>query len=574
MEKAVGALRVLQTFWSSNESEQQHGHRGSVQASPTLQVSPVTETPTRHPWHGEVKLEEGEDEGSLSSENHWAQPPESQEHNASSTGELPNPIGQNVDTTAQRASTSRDSPKGSSMEDAGPGNPGRPDVPFTNLGFGMPPEAEAGHATSPSVQTSTRDSTEATQDSVIIATGNSSQPSAGFSGERPGNQRKGYVPPRVEKSVYSDEEVYNQPDIIFADGTLTMPLDGPQLREIIHRVEQDRLLCFKMRWYVARHVRRQYQTDLTPSTQLYRRRVLVKHNFVRKHDRAKQLVSLRENPFNRLDFEATRLQEGFRRNEPGWQVRGVTQILQKAYEQYGWEEVVTEENVNEVLVLQASADLRIFAAAGRMSRAYHGSPLSVPAQDVSRAIEAGTPLNASSRSAVRGATTTPVQSKPEELIVRRASQNPVPNTPLLRNAGAGAGAGEVAVAPAAPALKPDDEISQLRAEISELRAEVERGRRFRESYAEEQRASQEALMAEMRMMLEAAECGRNQKRKRESGGGSRSSDHKKQLLKSSRRKSRKLRKYVRKLKELDVHTEESLSSSSSSLAEDSPSDSD
>lgn len=572
MEKAVGALRVLQTFWSSNESEQ-HGHRGSAQASPTLQASPATETPTSRLWHPKVKLEEGGEEVvSNFSESHWTQAPEIREHNDRSTGEPPNVTGQNTDNTTQRASTSRDSPERASREESGPRNTARSDVPYTDLSFEMPPETEARHATSPSPQPSTHDSNEETQDSVIVATGNSSQPSAGHPGERPGNQGKGYVAPRVDRKWYLDEEVRDQPDIIFADGTLTMPLDGPQLREVLHKIEQDRLLCFKMRWYVARHVRRQYQADLMPSVQLYRRRVNRKQRFARKTGIVEHPMSLRDKPFNRLDFEATRLQENFFRNQPGWHERSITRILQTAYEQYRWEETVTEENVDQVLVMQAGADLRAFAAAGRMSRAYHGSPLNKPSQDVLRAIEAEARINASSSSVVRGAATTPGQSKlPAEPVAQRTPQGPPSSTPLLQDAGAG-----TVTAAAAPKT---DEISQLRAEISELKAEVEKGRKFRESYAEEQRASQEALMAEMRMMLEAAECGRNQKRKRGSGSrsGSGSGDHHKKQLskssKSSKRKSKKLRKYVRKLKELDVHTEESLSSSSSSSAEDAPSDS-
>ena len=526
MEKAVGALRVLQTFWSNNESEE-HGHQGSAQASSTLQASPATETPTRRLWHQKVKLEEEEEEPP-SSENNWTQASEIRDHIDRSTRGSANLTNQHIDSTLRRASTSLGSPQ---EEYPGPSNPRRPDVPYTNAGFVMPPETEASHVTSNSPQSSTHDSNDDMENSIVALNGNSSQPSAGPSRERQDSLRD-YGAPRIDRRVYSDEEVHNQPDIIFADGSLTMSLDGPHLREIIHRIEQDRLLCFKMRWYVARHVRRQYQTDLTPSTQLYRRRVNRNHNFTRQPNRAEQLISLRDKPFNRLDFEATRLQENFQKDQSGWQVRSITQILQRAYEQYRWDETVTDENVDSVLVLQAGADLRIFDAAGRISRPHHGTPLNMPAHEVLRVIEAESFPKASSSSLMRVAAS-PGQNNPADQATQRTPQGPgiSPQNTSIDTAS-------------------NDEIILLRAEISELKAEVERGRQFRENFVEEQKASQEALMAEMRMMLEAAECGKKRKR----------SSDKKQF---SRRKSKKLRKYVRKLKELDAQTDGSLSSSSS-----------
>lgn len=94
------------------------------------------------------------------------------------------------------------------------------------------------------------------------------------------------------------------------------------------------------------------------------------------------------------------------------------------------------------------------------------------------------------------------------------------------------------------------ELTVLRAEICDLKAQAERDRVFRETIIHEQKASQEALLAEIRLMREAAEGGikrkyRDKKRSKRSGTGE------------------KLRKYLRKLRQLEVGTEGEESSTSS-----------
>ncbi len=559
MEKAVGALRVLQTFWSSNEP-QQHDYQGSPQETSVSQASASTDVPAKHQWHQTVKLENDEDEGSVSSEkNPTYGTSDNQVWDDRPTQRYPNLTSQNTDSaTTHQASKSPETPQENRL---GPVDLIRSNLGYTDLGFAR--EREADHETRSSPRTPTQSRDHMLCDNIVATVSSEDIPSQ-LSGKLPDERHdsgKSYATSKVDSGGYSDEEIRSQPDIIFADGTLAMPMDGPQLREIIHRIERDRSLCFKMRWYVARHIRQQYQADLKPSTQHYRRRVYRNHNFTKLPNKSEQLVSLRDKPFNRLDFEAARLQEHFYKDQPGWQIRSISQILQRAYEQYRWNETITDETVDRILVQQADADLRIYANARRLNSPHYDTLSAMPNGGPSRIVEVESPYEASSSSLVGGGADL-AQYKLVDSSTQQASQVP---SVCLQKAGIDTvrhlstePSGETEPSPYKSGSS-RNEIEMLRAEICELRAEVEMGKQFRETFMEEQRVSQEALMAEMRMMLEAAECGRKRKR----------SNDKKQF---SRRKSKKLRKYVRKLKELDAQTEGSLSSSSS-LAEESPSDS-
>lgn len=124
----------------------------------------------------------------------------------------------------------------------------------------------------------------------------------------------------------SDEDVRGQSDVRYLDQSLVMVLDGPLLRQIIHRIEADGNLCFKMRWYVARHLRKTFKKSISPGVQDYsiyirnkasqykRYRVLAAHPM----SKGGALPPLGGRPINRLDFEATRATAGFTRNQPGW----------------------------------------------------------------------------------------------------------------------------------------------------------------------------------------------------------------------------------------------------------------
>ncbi|CAJ2506287.1 Uu.00g004170.m01.CDS01 [Anthostomella pinea] len=154
-----------------------------------------------------------------------------------------------------------------------------------------------------------------------------------------------------------DEHVQAQPDLVFTDQSLTMPLDGPELHRTMLAIEADDTLCFKMRWHVARHLRRTYTKLRTPITQLFTSRIRTRYYHVKTGT-----------PYNRLDFEAMRALMGFRRDQPGWADESRFKMLQVAYEQFGWDEVITDANVDDVL-LEAGVPLEYFQRAPRVDRA-------------------------------------------------------------------------------------------------------------------------------------------------------------------------------------------------------------
>lgn len=100
---------------------------------------------------------------------------------------------------------------------------------------------------------------------------------------------------------------------------LTLPSDNVELKHIINAI--DKRHCLKYRWYVARHLRRSHDPALILSRQLYYKRVIKGHDFVKSHTGAKgwTLARLRPNPIGRIDFEATRAHldvSGIRPKEP------------------------------------------------------------------------------------------------------------------------------------------------------------------------------------------------------------------------------------------------------------------
>lgn len=168
----------------------------------------------------------------------------------------------------------------------------------------------------------------------------------------------------------SDEDVRGQPDVRYLDESLVMVLDGPLLRQYIHRIEADHALCFKMRWYVARHIRKNFKKSVPPSGQDYCNSIRAKAAQVKRyrvlaaHSMSKDGTppTFGGRPINRLDFEATRATVGFTKNQPGWAESDFTLSLQTAYDKEGWSEFVTEADVDDVL-RRAGADLDAFTNA-------------------------------------------------------------------------------------------------------------------------------------------------------------------------------------------------------------------
>ncbi|KAK7753740.1 hypothetical protein SLS62_004364 [Diatrype stigma] len=424
-----------------------------------------------------------------------------------------------------------------------------------------------------------------------------------------------------EQEQEEEDQDHHQPDAVAPAG-LTAASDDPKVRDVIQTLEGDPTLCHKMRWYVARHVRREYQAGLSPSRQTYRRRI-------GEHRRTSAgrtwAVGLPDRPFNRLDFEATRAQVGFRRGQEGWERQTITRILQSAYERYGWCEVIAGEEVDGVL-LEAGADLTLWddleehsaATAAQKKKGegdkesqlvtrgrrqvttppptppnhHQGSPIEIieiesspepsppscyPADSaaeknsswgsfVASSSGAQSSTNKSTATKKRGRGTTSVDDDdppPPALISTPPASRGVNSDsrkPALQDGGKGKEWQEWPPLP--QKVKSSQELTVLWAEVEQLKAQAERDRLAKERLIRDQKAAQGALLAEMRLLREAAEKERarcwNQKRLKR------------------RRNDRRMRRYLRKLKELEAEVEElsselsspSCSSSSSSSDED------
>lgn len=88
-----------------------------------------------------------------------------------------------------------------------------------------------------------------------------------------------------------------------ANEDLTKPSDTEELKNIIHSM--DKRHCLKYRWYVVRHLRRNYDPALILSRQYYYKRIVKGHEFS-KTAGGWALQRLRSIPFNRIDYDATR----------------------------------------------------------------------------------------------------------------------------------------------------------------------------------------------------------------------------------------------------------------------------
>lgn len=162
-------------------------------------------------------------------------------------------------------------------------------------------------------------------------------------------------------------------DIGFLDQTLYMPDDHPRVQQIITTIQKDDSMCFKMKWYLVRYVRRNFIPYLEASEQPWGKRVRNRHSWSYKcigpdgkiFDR---LLDLLDKPLNRLTFEAERAQSKYSFKQPGWQYKRVPQILQRCYEKYDWKAYIDESEVDDILI-EAGEDLRVFDAAIKCSAA-------------------------------------------------------------------------------------------------------------------------------------------------------------------------------------------------------------
>ncbi|KAI1775508.1 hypothetical protein F4818DRAFT_416742 [Hypoxylon cercidicola] len=88
---------------------------------------------------------------------------------------------------------------------------------------------------------------------------------------------------------------------------LTKPSDNAELRHIITTI--DKRHCLKFRWYVARHLRSNFDSAHILTRQHYYMRIIKGHHFVESNNgdtKGVVLQRLRKTPLNRLDYEITR----------------------------------------------------------------------------------------------------------------------------------------------------------------------------------------------------------------------------------------------------------------------------
>ncbi|KAI5925679.1 hypothetical protein F4810DRAFT_26367 [Camillea tinctor] len=296
---------------------------------------------------------------------------------------------------------------------------------------------------------------------------------------------------------HPDSVVQGQPDVVFEDESLAMPLDGDELREIIKRIEKDKTLCFKMRWYVARHLRQHFVKLQQPCYQPYAVRIRGAYYSMTRETGPQ----VQRKPYNRLDFEAVRAHAGFEKDQPGWAETTKIRMLQEAYEMFQWSKFVKDEDVDDILI-GAKISPELFDDTPRVDRAsyYNNMPETAP----NRATN--TMLRESSRQVgIQPSRRTDQLLQSPELSHKRLKRKCVCNDSLQAGQISGAGIEQTL-------HRLFDELKSLREEVRELRQVAQEEKVFREKllslcamdwgkerqFKETILASQEALLAEVR----------------------------------------------------------------------------
>ncbi|KAK9789501.1 putative BZIP domain-containing protein [Seiridium cardinale] len=122
------------------------------------------------------------------------------------------------------------------------------------------------------------------------------------------------MPPEVGYLARASDQF----DVVFDDKTIRMPRDHPELVRELEYLHYDEDMCFKMRCMP------------------YEAKIRNDHTSTPNHKSLTQLI----------------------RDEPNWDKTRLTQMLQMAYEEHGWDHVVDEDSVDDVL-LEAGADLSL-----------------------------------------------------------------------------------------------------------------------------------------------------------------------------------------------------------------------
>ncbi|KAI1638326.1 hypothetical protein F4809DRAFT_639627 [Biscogniauxia mediterranea] len=306
---------------------------------------------------------------------------------------------------------------------------------------------------------------------------------------------------------HPDSVVRSQPDVVFEDESLAMPLDGDELRHIINRIEKDQTLCFKMRWYVARHLRQTFVKLHQPCYQPYAVRVRGSYySMMRETGPQTQLK-----PYNRLDFEATRAHAGFEKDQPGWEQETTRiRMLQEAYAMFQWSKFVTDKDVDDVLI-GAKVSPDIFYDAPRVDKATYYYNLPGTAQN--RATDT-VPRKSSHQVGTQPGHQADQFLQNTEPSYRRSKRKRVYDDGLETGHVAGGSAEQTL-----PRLF--EELKSLREEVRELRQVAQEEKVFREKllslcamdwgkerqFKETILASQDALLAELRELREATPGG-------------------------------------------------------------------
>ncbi|KAI0841320.1 hypothetical protein F5Y06DRAFT_218147 [Hypoxylon sp. FL0890] len=163
-----------------------------------------------------------------------------------------------------------------------------------------------------------------------------------------------------------------------SSGTPASPERDEELEHIVAHIDQKH--CDKYKWYIERHLRTIFLPNAQPSRQLYYRRVMQTHYTKKNHSTEQihagprnkeryEVKKMRPSAFPRIDYEAALAQYTARQTSQSLAWATSTKrvpadklgaVLHEAVKAYGWPEVVTDANVDEILKRDGIRDLDAF----------------------------------------------------------------------------------------------------------------------------------------------------------------------------------------------------------------------
>jgi hypothetical protein len=367
------------------------------------------------------------------------------------------------------------------------------------------------------------------------------------------------------RSENSDQDTAatDHPDMASSEQSLVMPGDGQRLQSIINTIEADDTMCFKMRWYVARHVRDNFDATKTVAHQKFSKVVRPHHTWENRvlpgGQPYQRLVNFNPKPFSRLNFEAERAQCGFRKDQQGWQYSRIEQILQHAYEQRTWNPVITEADVDAVLE-EDGVDLTLFEDTMRGKAANAYTDVDVLSSTAPRQSQPFTTSSQKQDTASNGYANHAIKQTIKESSPFGVTRDDSPRSETSKNIEALRS--EVREDMRALRSETNEEIEALHSEVLQLKETVDAAMNsmvISKAAQDQSKISQDSVLSEIKKLREALD-GKDSKNE---DGKETKREKRKRRGKESKR-SKKIRKLVKKVaEELDESSSSSDSSSSS-----------